>query len=46
MVERDGVTIKEVELKKGGDWGPKFVFCMRLMCDVHRIESDLVSDEW
>lgn len=46
MVERDGVTIKEVELKKGGDWGPKFVFCMRLMCDIHRIESDLVSDEW
>ena len=43
MVEKDGAEIREIDLEKNGKWGPKFVFCTKLMADIDSVESELES---
>jgi hypothetical protein len=32
-----------VELVKGGDWGPKFVFSIKSMCEIVSVEGELTE---
>ena len=42
-----GSEVKEVDLEKGGKWGPKFVFSMTYVGDIVRIERKLGSSyDW
>ena len=43
MMRQSGSTFTEVELKAGGDWAPKQVYCMKHFSDILSVESDLVD---
>ena len=43
MVVKDGNRIKEVDLEKDGQWGPKYVFSIRPMMQIESIEGELSS---
>ncbi len=47
VTNEPGSQMKEVGLEKGGEWGPKFVFSMRYVGDIVRIEGKLGSSyDW
>ena len=47
VTNEPGSEMKEVELEKGGEWGPKFVFYMTYVRDIMRIEGTLGSSyDW
>ena len=41
MQEGGGDDVGEVDLVKGGDWGPKFVYSMKYLKDILRVEGEL-----
>jgi hypothetical protein len=43
MVVKDGNRIKEVDLEKDGQWGPKYEFSIRPMTQIESIEGELSS---
>ncbi len=43
VTNEPGSEMKEVDLEKGEKWGPKFVFSMRYVGDIMRIEGKLGS---
>ena len=43
LVKKTGSNYNEVELKTGGDWGPKQVFCVKNYCDILHVDSRLID---
>ena len=43
LVKKTGSNYNEVELKTGGDWGPKHVFCVKNYCDILHVDSRLID---
>ena len=41
MVKKEGSSWTDVELVKDGNWGPKFVFSIKPMCDIESVEGKL-----
>ena len=41
MVQKEGIKIKEVDLEKDGNWGPKCVYCIKHMSEIVSVESEL-----
>ena len=40
MVQKEG-KMKEVDLEKDGNWGPKCVYCIKHMSEIGSVESQL-----
>ena len=43
MVKKTGSNYQEVELKKGGNWGPSQIFCVRNYADILDVDSTLIE---
>ena len=43
MVKKTGSNYQEVELNKGGDWGPSHIFCVKNYGDILDATSTLVE---
>ena len=43
LVKKSGSNYNEVELKKGGDWGPKQVFCVKNYSDILNVDNKLIE---
>jgi hypothetical protein len=43
MVKQEGSSWTDVELVKDGNWGPKFVFSIKSMCDIESVEGNLTE---
>jgi hypothetical protein len=43
MVVKDGSRWREVELEEDGKWGPKFVFSIKSMSEIVRVDGDLTA---
>jgi hypothetical protein len=43
MVKKEGSSWADVELVKDGDWGPKFVFSIKSMCEIVSVEGELTE---
>jgi hypothetical protein len=43
MVVKDGSRWREVELEEDGNWGPKFVFSIKSMSEIVRVDGDLTA---
>ena len=41
--KKTGSNYNEVELKKGGDWGPKQVFCVKNYSDILNVDNKLIE---
>ena len=47
MVQKEGIKIKEVDLEKDGNWGPKCVYCTKHMSGIVSVKSELESQfQW
>ena len=47
MVQKEGSKIKEVDLEKDGNWGPKYVYCTKHMSEIVSVEYKLESQfQW
>jgi hypothetical protein len=43
MVKKEGSRWVDVDLVKGGDWGPNSVFSIKSMCDIVSVEGVLTA---
>ena len=47
MVQKEGSEMKEVDLEKDGNCGPKYVYCTKHMSEIVSVESELESQfQW
>jgi hypothetical protein len=44
MVKKKASSWVDVDLVKGGNWGPKSVFSIKSMCDIVSVEGELTAD--
>ena len=43
LMKKTGSNYQEVELKKGGDWGPSQIFCVKNYGDILDVNSTLIE---
>jgi hypothetical protein len=43
MVVKDGSRWREVELEEDGNWGPKFVFSIKSMSEIGRVDGPVAG---
>ena len=47
MMQEQSGEMKEVELEKNGEWGPKSIFTIRHMSEIESVEDyELIATEW
>ena len=44
MMKKQGSSYCDIDLVKGGMWGPQQVYCIRSLKDILKLECDLVDD--